>query len=170
MVINLFQYFSTLLNYLISIISFANLDMTVSYINEWSVWLEPTISTFKWIEMREMPLWSTGDSPIQKSAQMLVDKKILPQEEFNALFADFGNIKAYSKSLPNIFENWNDHNTRIEDRWVQTFSSLKQSGVSYGTFAKLVEYVLMLPGNSMYKILFDNMYKNTKFSIGRYHV
>lgn len=133
----------------------------MTYLETWSIHLKPLVETFKWIELREMPVWATGAFPVKDTANMLVEKKIIKQEEYNLVFNELVHVKAYLKGQPlvnekSIFDIWNENNTKLEERWLQIFSNLRKNSVSYETFAKLIEYALMIPGKfyrNVYSIL-----------------
>lgn len=118
----------------------------------WAVHLKPLIETYKWIELREMPVWSTGESSVKDTADMLLNKKILKTEEYKVVFDEMINIKTYLKSMPlengqTIFDNWNEKKTPLEQRWLHIFAELRKKSVSYTVFTKMVVYTLMIPGN-----------------------
>ncbi|XP_055307724.1 uncharacterized protein LOC129571876 [Sitodiplosis mosellana] len=126
-------------------------NISVTYLETWGVHLKPLVDTYSWIELREMPLWSTLESPVKNTADMLLAKKLIKQEEYNTVFNEFVNVKTYLKSVPvvdrkTIFEIWNEKHASIEDRWLEVFSNLKKKSASYKVFSKLVEYALMMPG------------------------
>jgi hypothetical protein len=118
----------------------------------WAVYLQPLIETYIWIELREMPVWSTGESPVKDTADMLLKKKVIKAEEYKVVFDEMINIKTYLRSVPlengrTIFDKWNQKNTPLEQRWLHIFAELRKKSVSYAVFAKMVEYTLMIPGN-----------------------
>lgn len=94
-----------------------------------------------------MPVWSTGSSPVKASAELLVERKCLKTEEFNKMFEEFTYVKTYLKNRPNIFEDWNEKNTPFVDRWMEIMTHFKQNSLSFIVFIKLIEYVVVLPGD-----------------------
>lgn len=123
------------------------LDLTLSYFQEWTIWLNPIEETFKWIELKGILHWTDGDAPIKATVDMLIEKKILKQNEYDGIFNQFCYVKSYLSSQPNIFESWNLSNCSIENRWVHIFSHLKEKSLSFDKISKLVEYCLMIPGD-----------------------
>lgn len=118
----------------------------------WAVYLKPLLATFKWIELYEMPVWSTGESPVKDTVDMLSDKGIIQADEYKVIFDEMINIKTYLKSVPldngqTIFDKWNEKKTPLEERWLHVFAELRKRSVSYKVFAKMVEYSFMIPGN-----------------------
>lgn len=100
-----------------------------------------------------MPVWSTGESPVKNTVHMLVDKKIIKQEEFNVIFEELIHIKTYLKNQPltdgkSIFDIWNEKHVKLEQRWLKIFADLRSKSVSYRVFAKIIEYVLMIPATN----------------------
>lgn len=94
-------------------------------------------------------MWSSGEAPIQKFANYLVEQNCLEPKEFDQLFTEFSNIKSYLKSRPNIFEEWQQNNTSIIDRWENVFTHLKKQSLPFKVFLKLVEYVFVVPGEKI---------------------
>lgn len=123
-------------------------DLSAAYIKNWSKHILPFATTFKWIELRDMLVWSSGDAPVQKYAHYLIEQNCLESKDLDQLFTEFSHIKAYLKSRPNIFNEWNENNTPIVDRWQNVFAHLKQQLLPFNVFVKLVEYVLVIPGKS----------------------
>lgn len=108
----------------------------------------PLATTFKWIELREMLLWSSGEAPIQKFAHYLMEQKCLEAKDIDKIFTEFSHVKSYLKSRSGIFDEWNESNTPILERWQNVFSHLKQQSLSFDTFIKMVEYVFVIPGKT----------------------
>lgn len=113
---------------------------------KWIVWLEPIVESFAWIELREMPQWSDGPNPVNRTVNLLIQKKIIQPQDYDQMFIDFGNIKTFLKGQPNIFDEWNKSKLPIQKRWMFIFANLKSSGISFDKFAKVVEYLMMMPG------------------------
>lgn len=113
---------------------------------KWAKHILPLATTFKWIELRDMLFWSSGDAPVEKFAHYLIQQKCLEKEDLDQLFVEFSNVKSYLKNDPNIFNEWNTNNTPIVERWQNVFSNLKQKSLPFNVFAKLVEYVFVIPG------------------------
>lgn len=107
------------------------------------------LNTFDWIELRTMPSWSTGSSSIEASSKLLIDRKCLKQEEIDRMFDEFTHIKSYLKGRQNVFDEWNEKNLPFVDRWMEIFAHMKQKSVPFGNFTKLIEYVLVMPGDKM---------------------
>lgn len=131
---------------------FGILDISVTYLEKYAVHFKPLIETYKWIELREMPLWATGESPVKNTADMLLTKNIIKKEEYDVVFNEMINVKTYLKSVPlveqkSIFDIWNEKCTMVEERWMEVFSALRNKSVSYVVFSKMIEYALMIPGN-----------------------
>lgn len=109
-----------------------------------------------------MPVWSTGDSRVKMTANMLLERKVLQQSEFDTLFNELITVKVYLKSQPmvnekTVFDIWNEDNLPIEKRWLHISADLRKKSVSHSVFAKLVEYALMIPGKFQMKMnLFEN--------------
>lgn len=104
-----------------------------------------------------MPLWSTGDGPVQKFANYMITEKCLDSKELDQIFAEFSHIKTYLKSRPNIFDEWNENQISIVDRWQTIFAHMKKQSLPFGVFFKMVEYVMVIPGktsNTLYSILY----------------
>lgn len=120
--------------------------MSLDYFDKWTVWLEPIVTTFKWIELREMPQWSDGQHPIKSTVDLLMEKKIIQRQEHDQIFADYGHIKTFLKAQPNIYKEWNDSKVSIQKRWMHVFAYLKSNGTSFENFAKIIEYAMMIPG------------------------
>lgn len=125
--------------------------ISVTYLETWAVHLKPLVETYKWIELRELPLWATGESPVKNTTDMLIGNNILKKEEYDAVFNELFSVKTYLKGVPlangkSVFDIWNECQTPLEERWLKVFSDLRKSSVSYEVFAKLVEYALMVPG------------------------
>lgn len=130
---------------------FLILDISLTYLETWSEHLKPFIQSFNWIELRELPLWATGSSPVKTTVEMLITKNVLQKEEHDAIFNEMVHVKTYLKEVPlengkNVFDIWNENQTPLEQRWMQVFTDLKKKSVSFEVFAKLIEYVLMIPG------------------------
>lgn len=70
---------------------------------KWIVWLEPIVESFAWIELREMPQWSDGPNPVNRTVNLLIQKKIIQPQDYDQMFIDFGNIKTFLKGQPNIY-------------------------------------------------------------------
>lgn len=105
-----------------------------------------------------MPLWSTGDAPVQNFANYMIAEKCLDSKELDQLFTEFSHIKTYLKSRPNIFDEWNTSQTPIVDRWQNIFAHMKKQSLSFGVFIRMVEYVLVIPGKNL-----NTLYLNVKF-------
>lgn len=135
---------------------------------KWTGWLAPLVATFKWIELCEIPQWSGGEQPIDHTANMLIEKKIIGAQDSDRIFADYGNIKAFLNSQPGIFDEWNKSKVSIQKRWQFVFTHLKRSTVSYDKFAKMVEYAMMIPGNNIgiYEIQCNSFHRMFGFFIG----
>lgn len=106
----------------------------------------PVYESFEWIQLREIPQWSAGRSPVKDSANILLKKGFLAATDFEKLFAEFTNVKNYLKGNPNLLEDWNKVNTPIVDRWLNIFAHLKRQSLVPKVFCKLVEYVFVAPG------------------------
>lgn len=123
---------------------FGILDISVTYLEKYAVHFKPLIETYKWIELREMPLWATGESPVKNTADMLLTKNIIKKEEYDVVFNEMINVKTYLKSVPlveqkSIFDIWNEKCTMVEERWMEVFSALRNKSVSYVVFSKMIE-------------------------------
>lgn len=139
------------------------LDISASYIKNWAQNILPFATTFKWIELREMLLWSTGNSPVHKFAQYMIDQKCLKTTELDQLFTEFSYVKSYLKGNHNIFEEWNKSKTSIVGRWQDVFSNLKQQCLPFDVFFKLVEYVLVIPGKQLIAVCSDETISFIRF-------
>lgn len=120
--------------------------------------LLPIVPLFKWIELREMPMWSSGEAPIQKFVNYLIERKCLESKEIDQLFTEFSNVKSYLKSQPNIFNEWEQNHTSIIDRWGSIFAHLKKQSLPFKVFFKLVEYVFVIPGKKTLNTLSNFAY------------
>lgn len=142
-----------------------NSDISVTYLETWAVHLKPFTETYNWIELKELPVWSTGESPVKATVKMLLDKKIIAEEENQAVFDELVNIKMHLKSVPlvngkSIFDIWNEKHAPLEHRWLEVFTQLRKKSVSYERFAKIVEYALMIPG-----IQIDKVFEKLSFAL-----
>lgn len=104
-----------------------------------------------------MPVWSTGTSPVKASAALLIESQCLKSEGLDKMFEEFTNVKSYLKNRPNIFDDWNEKNTPFVDRWMEIISHFKQNSLTFNVFIKLIEYVVVLPGN-YYLLIFNSIF------------
>lgn len=79
----------------------------------------------------------------------MITDKCLDSKELDQLFTEFSHIKGFLKSRPNIFDEWNGSQTPIVDRWQNIFAYMKKQSLPFGVFIKMVEYVLVIPGNTL---------------------
>ena len=149
-------------NYLegkINIIFLKFLDISASYIKELTKRILPLAHTFNWVKLRGMLFWSSGDAPVEKFVKFLIEQRCLDKKEMDQLFAEFKHVNAHLKNDPNIFNEWNENNTPMMDRWLSVFANLKQQSLPFNVFAKLVECVFVISGETQ-----NNVNYNLKIS------
>lgn len=102
------------------------------------------VRKFSWVILRTPLAWSK----VQESLQHIPH----PKSNFDCtknsrmVFEQYGRIKIYCSDEK--LAEWKEKKLSTEDRWVEIFQNMDTQQVSYAEFARLIEYILCLPGTS----------------------
>lgn len=95
------------------------------------------------VTLREPPTWKIVNEVVSHlSNQSLYDA----DENASQVHKEFGFVKAYCSE--GKIREWNEQKLSVTKRWVEVFQHLDKKGVEYKEIAKIVEYILCLPGSS----------------------
>lgn len=109
------------------------------------MWLAPLkeLKMFGWATLEIPPEWKQVEAMMTK----LNERKLYDAEESAAkLHMQFGFVKNYCTEVK--IKEWRDGNIATAARWVDIFKHLIRVGCEFKEMAKMVEYVLCLPGTT----------------------
>lgn len=101
------------------------------------------LKAFSWATLRNVPVWKDIEAIMQKLDTLnLYDAA----ENSTKLHKEFGYVKNYCSETK--IKQWKDDKVPIPKRWVEIFSHLETETCEYKEMAKMVEYILCLPGST----------------------
>lgn len=119
------------------------------YLVSWGKQFSEYIS-YGWCTLKNLPLWSDVETSIP-----LIENAGNIKIDSSSLFDEFELAKIY---ITEKLSEWNSNNVSVENRWVETFKVLKEKNVPISILAKVVEFLLCLPGsNAGIERLFSKM-------------
>lgn len=110
------------------------------------MWTEQfeVLQQFSWVTLKSALAWPD----IKKSMEFLVESV----EDLNLstyspkVFQQYGYVKTFCSEEKLV--DWRERKLATENRWVEVFKHMQAAEVPYLEFARIIEFVLCLPGTS----------------------
>lgn len=125
--------------YLMDIFEQFHIDC-ISYVTKWMEPLLP-LKIWSWASLKTVPEWKN----IEPCLDELTKKKFFSGSDDVEVHSEFCNVKL---TIGNLIAKWECEKTTTEDRWLETFESLRGKNVSFKKISKLVEYAMVIPGKT----------------------
>lgn len=108
-------------------------------------WANPILELkkYSWVTLRQIPTWKNVEEVmIQFDEQSLYNAN----ENSVQLHTEFCYLKNYCSESK--IKQWKDQKVSITKRWVEIFKHLDNQSCDYKEIAKIVEFILCLPGST----------------------
>lgn len=113
------------------------------YLAQWTEQFD-VIKQFSWAVLKTPLIWSQIETTMQLVAASSTDIDL--NELSPKVFQQYGYVKKFCSD--DKIAEWNLNELSTESRWVQIFQHMKSSQVPYLDFARIVEFILCVPGTS----------------------
>lgn len=117
-------------------------DDALSYFDLWTAQFK-SLKVYSWATLRNPPTWKDVEQVMLKLSE---DKLYCGDENAGKLHSEFKFIKSYCTSVK--LQQWNEEKVSTEKRWVEMFNHFEKNNNEYAETAKLMEYILCLPGTT----------------------
>lgn len=117
-------------------------DDACEYLDRWA---NPILELkkYSWVILRQIPSWKN----LEEIMSQLNEKSLYDANKNSAqLHKEFCYVKNYCSD--NKIKQWNEQKLSITERWVEIFKHLDAQSCDYKEMAKIIEYVLCLPGST----------------------
>lgn len=117
-------------------------DDATEYLERWAAPILE-LKKYSWASLRQIPAWKDIEEAMtQLNSQSMYDADTNAAQ----LHKEYGYVKSYCTDSK--IKYWNDEKISGTQRWVEIFKHLDKESCDYKEIAKIIEYILCLPGST----------------------